>query len=133
MNEISVWNGYPVLGDVKELDRIVESEGFINLDKDDIIAVLSAEGESYVTSGVNVNLGEAFNEAVNSLPRSIDKVNSLLIDFRCGTRQPNMTELSSISASLSETNEEIGVVWGMTSDESLGKSYKVVLLASVKV
>ena len=25
MNEISFWNGYPVLGDVKELDSITES------------------------------------------------------------------------------------------------------------
>lgn len=26
-NEISTWNGYPVHGNIKELDRIIESEG----------------------------------------------------------------------------------------------------------
>ena len=30
-NEISIWNGYPVHGDIQELDRIVESEGLITL------------------------------------------------------------------------------------------------------
>ena len=25
-NEISIWNGYPVHGDIKELDCIIESE-----------------------------------------------------------------------------------------------------------
>ena len=40
--KISEWNGYPVHADVKELDRIVESEYFVNLDQDDIINVLSA-------------------------------------------------------------------------------------------
>ena len=42
--EHSNWNGYEVYGDIKELDAIVESNGFINLDKDDVVEVLS-EGE----------------------------------------------------------------------------------------
>lgn len=131
-NEISIWNGYPVHGDIEELDRIIESEGLITLDKDDVVNVLSAEGESHVTSEVNANLAEAFNKAINSLPCNIDKVNSLLIDFRCGTRQPDMSVLSSITSSLSEAHEEIDVAWGMTSYDSLGESCKVVLVASVK-
>lgn len=28
-NGITIWNGYPVHGDIKELDRIIESEGLI--------------------------------------------------------------------------------------------------------
>ena len=47
--EISTWGGYAVHGDVKELDRIVESTGLINLDKEDIIKVLSSDGEIFVT------------------------------------------------------------------------------------
>ena len=49
--EISTWGGYAVHGDVKELDRIVESTGLINLDKEDIIKVLSSDGEIFVTYG----------------------------------------------------------------------------------
>ena len=131
-NKISNWNGYPVHGDTKELDSIVESDGLINLDKADIVSVLSAEGESHVTTGVNVNLGEAFKEAINSLPCSIDKVSNLLIDFRCGTRQPDMAELTTATGSLSEANTDIEITWGMSSDSSLGETCKVVLVASVK-
>ncbi|GFI05875.1 cell division protein FtsZ [Muribaculaceae bacterium] len=131
-NEISIWNGYPVHGEIKELDRIIESEGLITLDKDDVVNVLSAEGESHVTSGVNSKLGEAFNEAVNALPCKVDKVEELLIDFRFGNRQPDMSEFSSITDSLSGANPDINIMWGITSDESLGDSYKVVLVASVK-
>ena len=131
-NEISIWNGYPVHGEIKELDRIIESEGLITLDKDDVVNVLSAEGESHVTSGVNSKLGEAFNEAVNALPCKVDKVEELLIDFRFGNRQPDMSEFSSITDSLSGANPDINIMWGITSDESLGDSYKVVLIASEK-
>lgn len=131
-NGITIWNGYPVHGDIKELDRIIESEGLITLDKDDIFNVLSAEGESHVISGVNSKLGEAFNEAVNALPCKVDKVEELLIDFRFGNRQPDMSEFSSITDSLSGANPDINIMWGITSDESLGDSYKVVLVASVK-
>mgnify|MGYP002508037253 FL=1 len=131
-NGISTWNGYPVHGDIKELDRIIKSEGLINLDKDDVVNVLSAEGESHVTSGVNSKLGEAFNEAVNSLPYKVDKVEELLIDFRFGNRQPKTSELSSITGKLSGINPDINIMWGISSDESLGDSYKVVLVASVK-
>ncbi len=131
-NGISIWNGYPVHGDIKELDRIIESEGSITLDKDDVASVLSTEGESYVTSGVNADLGEAFNEAVNALPCKVDKVDELLVDFRFGNRQPEMSGLSSITDTLSEVNPDINIMWGISSDESLGDSYKVVLVASVK-
>ena len=128
----SEWNGYSVHGDVKELDRIVESDHFINLDQDDIINVLSAEGDNYVAFAINANLGDAFNAAINSLPCTIDKVNNLLIDFRCGNKQPQMSELSSVTATFSKANPESTVKWGILSDETLGDSYKVTLLASVK-
>ena len=131
-NGITIWNGYLVHGDIKELDRIIESEGLITLDKEDVVSVLSTEGESYVTSGVNFKLGEAFNEAVNALPCKVDKVDELLIDFRFGNRQPEMSGLSSITDTLSEVNPDINIMWGISSNESLGDSYKVVLVASVK-
>ena len=121
--EISTWGGYAVHGDVKELDRIVESTGLINLDKEDIIKVLSSDGEIFVTYGSNANLSEAFKEAFDKL----------LIEFRYGIRQPDMAQISSISATLSEANADIAVMWGMISDESLGESNKVVLVASVKI
>ena len=96
--KISEWNGYPVHGDVKELDRIIESDHFFNLDQDDIINVLSAEGNNYVAFAINANLGDALNAAVNGLPCKLDKVNSLLIDLFCDTKTLEMSELSCINA-----------------------------------
>ncbi len=43
-----------------------------------------------------------------------------------------MSELSSITNTLSGINPDINIMWGITSDESLGDSYKVVLIASEK-
>lgn len=127
--EHSNWKGYDVDGDIRELDAVVESTGFINLDKDDVIEVLSAEGENCVTTGTDNSIDKAFTKAVNGLPYTPDKINSLLISFHCGHRQPDMTELSKIPAFLSEANSDIDVKWGIAKDDTLGDSFKVILVA----
>lgn len=99
--KISEWNGYAVYGDTRELDNIVETDGLININNKDIVSVLSAEGENYLTASVNVDFGEAFNQALIGLPCKLDNVNNLLIDFRYGNKQLKMSELSSIIATLS--------------------------------
>ncbi|MDE5957208.1 MAG: hypothetical protein K2G78_02745 [Muribaculaceae bacterium] len=125
-NGISIWNGYPVHGDIKELDRIIEWGG---VSQNYIFNLLSAEGESYVTSGVNARLVEAFNEAVNALPCKVDKVEELLIVLRWGNPQTDTCEqLSSIYNMLSD----IKSVWDVSANESFGNSCRVVLVASVK-
>lgn len=86
MNDISFWGGYAVRGDVKELDFIAETEGMINLDKNDIDTILSSEGENWIAVGAGIDMAQAFNEAVNHLPSGIDKVNSLLIEFCYGSK-----------------------------------------------
>lgn len=128
--EYSKWNCYYIHGDIKELDTIVESNGLINLDKDDVVEVLSAEGEKYVTTGIDNQIDDAFTKAINELPYSIDKITSILISFRCGNRQPNMTEISKIQSFLSGANPDIDVRWGITKDDTLGDSFKVILVAS---
>ncbi len=131
-NELPMWNGYPIHGNVTELDGIIEAPGFIKLNKDDIESVLSSDGENFVTTGTDADLSEALNKAINDLPCKIGNVNKLLIDFRFGSKQPDMSELSSITATLSASNAIIDIGWGISPDESLGESYKVILLASVK-
>ena len=101
MTKTSEWNGYNVYGDIRELDYIVSTEGLINIGKEDIIYVLSAEGENYLTASVNVDFGEAFNQALIGLSCKLDNVNNLLIDFRYGNKQLKMSKLSSITATLS--------------------------------
>lgn len=132
MNNTSIWNGHSVHGDVKELDYIAKATGMINLDKDDIVSVLSSEGENWVAVGAGPVFDNAFNEAINHLPCKIDKVNSLLIDFCYGSRQPIMSDFSAIQSALSDANTDLDIIWGAAIDESLGESCKVILVASVQ-
>ena len=130
--EQSIWNSYTVYGDVEALDLIAEGTGMVNLDNEDIIRVLVEVGDNFVTTGVSANISEAFREAVDNMPCKIDKVNKMVVNFRCGVKTPAVTDLTAISASLSEASSDLEFAWGLTSDESLGDSYKVVLVASVK-
>lgn len=130
MNNKATWNGYAVQGDVKKLDQIADSEGSVNLGKDDIIATLSADGENYVATGSAANLGNAFSAALANLPVSIGKINKLLIQFCCGSCKPTMAELSKISSSLTSANEKVDIWWGFSYDATLGETSKVILLAS---
>lgn len=128
--EHSNWNGYDVYGDIRELDEIVESTGFINLDKEDVIGVLSADGENCVTTGTANLIDKAFTKAINELPYSIDKITSLLISFRSGNLHPNMADISRIQSFLSGANPSIDIRWGIAKDDILGDSFKVMLVAS---
>lgn len=111
--EHSNWKGYDVCGDITELDAIVETTGFINLDKDDVIGVLSAEGENCVTTGTDNRIDEAFTKATKELPYSIDKITNLLINFRYGNLQPNIANISKLPSFLSDTNADMDVKWGI--------------------
>lgn len=131
-NSQSIWNGCAVHGDIKELDYIVESVGFISLNKEDILEVLSVDGKNYVVSGVNTSISKAYQNAVNKLPCKIDKVNALIIDFFCGNKQTPTTDFMATITSLANTSKDIPVKWGIVLDESLGEYYKVVIIVSVK-
>lgn len=128
---LSNWNGYDVHGDIRDLDAIVESAGFINLDKDDVTGVLAAKGGNFVTTGTANRIDEAFTKAINELQYSIDKITNLLISFRYGNLQPKMTDISKIPSFLSETNPDMDVIWGIAKDDTLSDSFKVTLVASV--
>lgn len=128
--EHSNWNGYDVDGDITELGTIVESTGFINLNEDDVIGVLSADGDNCVTTGTDPRIDRAFTKAINKLPYSIDKITSLLISFRYGNRQPKIADISKIPSFLSYANPDMDVKWGIAKDETLGNSFKVILVAS---
>lgn len=128
--EHSNWNGYDVYGDIWELDAIVESTGYVNLDKEDVVGVLSSEGENYVSTATDSRLDEAFTKVLNGLRCPIDKISRLLLSFHCGDRQPNISEISKIPAFISGTNPDKDVKWGIAKDDTLGDSFKVILVAS---
>lgn len=129
--QISNWNGFKVHGDTSELDRIVEQSGMVSLDLNDITNTLSASGENYIAVGLGANIPEAFKSAVDRLPITISKVEKLMIQFYIGAKQPNMSELSDISKTLSTCNNNQHVMWAISKIENLGDSVKVVLLSSL--
>jgi len=126
----TIWNGYPIIGDTKELDFIVKSEGYINIEKDDVISSLSPIGNNYVASGRATTFSGAFKSAVGNLPTSLNKAKRLLIQFVCGTKQVKMAELSSVTEMLNEASSEMSLLWGIASDLSLEDDYKVIILFS---
>ncbi len=128
----STWQTYPINGDAKQLDKIAESQGFIPLGNEDIIEVLSTEGENYVVSDTDPNFGEAFTKAIKLLPCEMDKVNYLLIDFLCGSKQPEVSDLTAITSSLAQASTDISVKWGVAADDSIGDDFKVIIVASIK-
>lgn len=130
-NQISNWNGFKIHGDTSELDRIVEHSGMISLDFNDITSTLSPAGENYIAVGLGANIPEAFKSALDRLPITISKVEKLMIQFYIGAKQPNMSELSDISETLSTCNNNLHVMWGVSKNENLGDNIKVVLLSSL--
>lgn len=128
MNTTTEWHGFAIIGDTIELE--IESESYINLDYDDIIATLSTTGNNYVASGIATSFSSAFKSAIGNLPTSLNQAKRLLIHFVCGNKQVDMTELRSVTEMLNEASSEISMRWGITSDPSLDKDFKVIILLS---
>ena len=125
-----LWNGYSVIGDTNELKFIAESEGYINLNHEDIRATLSPFGNNYVAAGQATTLNGAFKSAVGKLPTTLNRAKRLLIQFVCGDKRVEMAELSSVTEKLKEASSEIYLRWGIASDSSLGEEFKVIILLS---
>lgn len=127
--EFITYNGYHLYSEVTELDNIVEANGIIRLDKEDIINTLSEKGKNYIAVGIDSNITDAFNIALKDIPCKIENIKNLLICYQCGSLKPNAMELGNTTSNLS-ANPEINIKWGISSDSSLGESYKVILVAS---
>lgn len=125
MEKKSIWNGYPVTVDTSELDYIVKQGGMISLDKHDIITTLAMEGENHISIGIAHSLNEAFKIAVDSQINSINEATSLLIYFICGNRQADMSEMKGITEMLRKSNEGLPILWGISSDISLGDNFNL--------
>lgn len=126
----TTWNGYPVHGNTSLLDYIVESEGYINLDKDDLVNTLSESGQNYVASGQADDLAKAFTEVVAELSDHFHNASKILIQFICGSRQVETSELQKITTELSQVNKDASVLWGTASDATIGNDFKVIMVVS---
>ena len=129
--KVSNWNGYAVHGDVNEIADLTDANAFIKIDEEDVMSILSQNGTNYVSAERASTLEDAFNQVVKNLGCPPEKIKDLLIGFRCGSKQPDMMELTRLSLFLTELNPELSVKWGICQDSSLGEDYKVILLASI--
>lgn len=125
-----MWNGYSVHGDTTLLDYIVKSEGYINLDRDDIVNTLSESGDNYAASGQATTLSKAFSDCVSQLSDHFHNALKILIQFISGSRQVEMSELQKITTELSSMNKDASILWGSASDSALGDYFKVIIVAS---
>lgn len=129
MEEIETnWNDYSIIGDTKELDFIVKTDGQINLDYDDIIDSLSAGGNNYVASGRASTLSGAFKSAVGNLPTTLKNAKRMLLQFVCGTKQVEMSELHFVTEVFNGTSSEMSMLWGIASDSSIEEDLKVIII-----
>lgn len=131
-NELSTWNNYPVYGNAAELDVIADSNDVMNIDRGDIIGVLSAGYTNRIATGTGATLGEAFDAAVDALPYPLAKVKKLIISIQYGDKQFKMSELSKITEALSDADSDLDMVLGVTTVQLPDAPFKVVLLAAAE-
>ena len=132
MENVSIWSGFNVNGDVTEIEAIVSTPGLIALDRDDIVSVLEAEGESFVVTGTGVTLEAALDSALANVHVKRETITDLVIAVWCNDTKVPMTAFVAISEFISTLAPEINVTLGVFSDASLVGEYKVVLIGTAK-
>lgn len=48
MDNTTIWNGHTVYGDAKEIDAVIAADGFISIEKSDVLSLFSGDGAVYV-------------------------------------------------------------------------------------
>lgn len=78
------YEDYEIIGDAAEIDRIINTSGFININTMDIESTLSKESANYVTVGAADDEGciaNALKVAIGKLPIEIGNVSKLLFNL----------------------------------------------------
>lgn len=128
---------YKIIGDTSEIDRIINTFGFINIAIVDIENMLSKDTVNYVTVG-SANgescIANALKIAIGKLPIGIENVSKLLFNiWMPKDREMPMTEIQSMLELINPISSDIDICWGCAHDESLeGQQVKVTLIAAGK-
>ena len=135
MNESISWNGYIVYGNSSELDKIIATPNIIAVDKNDIISVLSPEGEHRITTGVGADCLSALNAAISALGHPLDKVAAMFVNIYCNDmRQFLMSEIDSMLEPFKEClDTDCDVLGGVGEDAEIESPRKVTLLVTTNV
>lgn len=130
MKKLSTWKGYPVIGDVAEIDAVVSTPGYIALDRDDILSILEADGESFVLTGSGATLEAAWEVALANVQMGPGNITDLAVAVWCNTASTMKSSFSALNAFT--LAPDINVKWGIVSKASLPNEYKIVLIGSAK-
>lgn len=131
MSNTTIWNGYTVYGDAAEIDAVIAAEGFISIEKTDVLSLFTGNGDVYVYTTKDSTLHEAIDKIRNSICIKEVGLTKLFIQIWAG-KGFKMSDLNHITELLSNSNSEIELTWGVCIDDSCLEDVKATVLASQK-
>ena len=128
---------YKIIGDTTEIDKIILTCGYINIDVVDVESTLSKETINYVTTASAEGSGgiaTALEDPLKKLPIKIDNISKLLFNIWMSKNiEIPLTEMELMMDFIRNLPEDVDVVWGCAFDESLERQQvKVSLIAASK-
>lgn len=122
----------------KGIAEIVSMEGHANIDFADVSTVMRNGGLAIMNSGFGEGenrLTAAIHEALTSPllnNGNIYRTERFLLNAYCSSENPlKMREINEINDFMDKMqNDDIEVIWGMTTDDTLGDKVKVTILAT---
>lgn len=131
------YENYMIIGDTAEIDKIISTCGFINIDIVDIESTLSKDAVNYVTIGSADGEGciaNALTDAIDKLPIEMDCISKMLFQIWMPKDMPSpLNEMRIMTDSISSLSAYIDIIWGCAYDESLKEQHaKITLIAASK-
>ncbi len=127
---------YRIIGDPVEIDKVINTCGFINIEVDDVRTALSKEKVNYVSTGVAEGsecIVNAFKIALKEIPLKTDDIYNMLIQIWLRRDMATMKECDSIVKLISKLSTNINICCGFAIDESLtAQQAKITLIISGK-
>lgn len=129
MSNTTIWNGHTVYGDAKEIDAVIVADGFISIEKPDVMSLFSGDGAVYVYTAKGSTLHEAIDKIRNSICTKDVGLTKLLIQVWAG-KSFKMSNLTPITELLNNSNSDIELTWGVCMEDNCSNEVKVTILAS---
>ena len=127
---------YRIIGDTVEIDKVINTCGFINIEVDDVRTALSKEKVNCVSTGVAEGtecIVNAFKIALKEIPLKTDDIYNILIQVWLRRDMATIKECDSIVKVISKLSTNINICCGFAIDESLTtQQAKITLIISGK-
>ena len=125
----------------RSISEIITSDGYINLDFEDVDTTLRNGGTAIISTGYGEGehrITKALEDALNSpLLKNRDILGSkkLLMNLYMANQEGmaapmTMSEMSELKNFMSTIDPEVDVIWGAAVDNSLGEKVKITILAA---